>query len=133
MLKYKLLDFEIFIDNRGSLVSVETGKNISFDIKRVYYIFNLKNEFERGFHAHLNSKQAVIPLKGSCNFILDDGIKRISLKLDKPNKALFIEGGIWREMKNFSSDCILLVLSNMLYDPNDYIRDYKEFLRLIKQ
>lgn len=131
MANYKLLDFKIFGDNEGSLVPMEPGHNLPFEIKRVYYIFNTKKGVERGFHAHLSLKQVVIPVKGSCNFILDDGVRRIDIKLDKPNKGLLIEGTIWREMKNFSPDCVLLVLASEYYNKNDYVRDYKKFLKIV--
>jgi hypothetical protein len=131
MANYKLLDFEIFGDNKSSLTSIESGRNVPFEIKRVYYIFNTKIEVERGFHAHLNLKQVVISVKGSCEFILDDGIKRINIKLDKPNIGLFLEGMIWREMKNFSSDCVLLVLASEHYNADDYLRNYQKFLQLV--
>jgi hypothetical protein len=130
MKNFKLINFKIHGNRKGSLVAIETGKEISFDIKRVYYIFNNTKKVERGFHAHLNLKQVIISLKGSCDFILDDGKKRINIKLNKPNKGLFIDGTLWREMKNFSSDSVLLVLASKYYNADDYIDNYQKFLQL---
>ena len=128
--KYELINFKTLGDDRGSLIAVEEGYNAPFDIKRVYYIFDTKQDVERGFHAHINLKQLAIVVKGSCTFILDNGTKREEIVLNNPNQGLLIEGLIWREMKNFSEDCVLVVLANEHYDENDYIRDYNKFLEI---
>ena len=122
-----LFDFKTLGDDRGSLIAIEEGYNAPFDIKRVYYIFDTKKGVERGFHAHTNLKQIAIAVKGSCTFIIDNGNTRESIKLDNPNQGIFIEGLIWREMKDFSSDCVLLVLAREHYDEDDYIRNYHKF------
>ena len=132
MTSYKLVDFKTLGDERGSLIAIEEGYNAPFEIKRVYYIFDTKEGVERGFHAHINLKQICIAVKGSCTFVLDDGKKREEIKLDNPNQGLFIEGLIWREMKDFSSDCVLVVLASEHYDEIDYIRDYDNFLEKVK-
>ena len=128
----KLINFKLNGDDRGSLIAIEEGYNVPFDIKRVYYIFDTKKGVERGFHAHINLKQMCIAVKGSCTFVLDDGDKREEIKLDNPNQGLFIEGLIWREMKDFSEDCVLVVLASEYYDESDYIRDYDKFLEEVK-
>ncbi|MDQ7062043.1 MAG: FdtA/QdtA family cupin domain-containing protein [Sulfurimonas sp.] len=125
---YKSIDFETLGDDRGSLIALEENYNAPFEIKRVYYIFDTKENVTRGFHAHIDLKQLAIVVKGSCTFSLDDGYKREEIILDNPNKGLFIEGLIWREMKEFSPDCVLLVLASEHYDESDYIRDYDDFL-----
>ena len=130
---YKLLDFKTLGDERGSLIAIEEGYNAPFDIKRVYYIFDTKKGVERGFHAHINLKQIAIAVKGSCTFVLDDGNKRKEIRLKNPNQGLFIEGLIWREMKDFSPDCVLVVLASEHYDESDYIRVYKSFLQETKK
>lgn len=132
MKKYKLINFKTLGDERGSLIAIEQGHNAPFEIKRVYYIFDTKKGVERGFHAHINLKQICIAVKGSCTFVLDDGHKREEIKLDNPNQGLFIEGLIWREMKDFSEDCVLVVLASEHYDESDYITDYDKFLEKIK-
>ena len=131
MTSYKLVDFKTLGDERGSLIAIEQGYNAPFEIKRVYYIFDTKEGVERGFHAHINLKQMAIVVKGSCTFVLDDGEKREEIKLNNPNQGLFIEGLIWREMKDFSSDCVLVVLASEYYDENDYIRSYDFFKELL--
>lgn len=133
MSNYNLLDFKTLGDERGSLIAIEEGYNAPFDIKRVYYIFDTKNGVERGFHAHINLKQIAIAVKGSCTFVLDNGEKREEIVLDNPNQGLFIEGLIWREMKNFSEDCVLVVIASEHYDESDYIRDYTKFLELYNE
>ena len=129
---YEIYNFGIKGDERGSLIAIEQGYNAPFEIKRVYYIFDTKEGVERGFHAHINLKQICIAVKGSCTFVLDDGKKREEIKLTNPNQGLFIEGLIWREMKNFTPDCVLVVLASEHYDESDYIRDYDKFLKEVK-
>jgi len=132
MANYKQLSFKIFGDERGSLISLEEGNNVPFDIKRVYYIFDTKHGVERGFHAHINLKQIVIAVKGSCTFMLDNGEKEEEIELNHPDQGLYIEGIIWREIKNFTTDCVLVVLASEHYDESDYIRDYNNFLKVIE-
>lgn len=117
-------------DERGSLVTLEGTKSVPFNIKRVYYIFGTKEGISRGFHAHLNLKQVAVCVKGSCQFVLDNGKQRQEVILDSPTKGLLIEDLTWREMFNFSPDCVLLVLASEYYDELDYIRNYDEFLEI---
>ncbi|WP_333804619.1 sugar 3,4-ketoisomerase [Sulfurospirillum sp.] len=132
MNSYKLISFKTLGDERGSLIALEADYNAPFHIQRVYYIFDTKNGVVRGSHAHIDLKQIAIAVKGSCVFVLDDGITKEEILLDNPNKGLFIEGLIWRDMKNFSEDCVLLVVANKHYDETDYIRDYNKFLQKVK-
>jgi dTDP-4-dehydrorhamnose 3,5-epimerase-like enzyme len=115
-------------DERGSLIALEDNYNVPFNIQRVYYIFDTKKGVERGFHAHMHLKQLAIAVKGSCTFILDNSKTRKEITLDDPGFGILIEGVIWREMKDFSSDCVLLVLASEPYDEKDYIRDYQKFM-----
>ncbi|KGA22516.1 dTDP-6-deoxy-3,4-keto-hexulose isomerase [Pectobacterium brasiliense] len=131
-MKINLLQLQTHGDERGSLIALEKDKNIPFEIKRVYYMFNTKEEVRRGFHAHRQLKQVVIAVRGSCRFLLDDGIEKISILLDNPAQGLLIESFMWREMYNFSDDCVLMVLADSLYDESDYIRNYDEFIRITK-
>ncbi len=124
----KFIQFQAHGDDRGSLVSLEDHKNIPFKIERVYYLYNTKTGVRRGFHAHRELKQLAIVLKGSCRFVLDDGRERIEILLDNPEQGLFIDSFIWREMYDFSEDCVLMVLADKFYDEADYIRDYEAFL-----
>lgn len=122
----KLIDLPSFGDERGGLVALESNQSIPFEVKRLYYIFNTADK-PRGFHAHINLKQVAICLKGSCRFILDDGQHKEEVVLNSPTQGLIIESLIWREMHDFSEDCILLVLASEHFDENDYIREYEEF------
>ncbi|TBL43377.1 WxcM-like domain-containing protein [Hafnia alvei] len=125
-----LIDFQKHGDERGSLVSLEYEKNIPFKIKRVYYIFNTKENVRRGYHAHKKLKQLAICMKGSCKFLLDNGKEKKSVLLNNPNQGLLIESFMWREMYDFSDDCVLVILADEVYDESDYVRDYKVFQQM---
>ncbi|HIF9267926.1 TPA: sugar 3,4-ketoisomerase [Photobacterium damselae] len=126
----KLIEFNKLGDDRGSLISLEGNLNIPFEIRRVYYIFDTKENISRGFHAHKDLQQVAICVKGSCRFILDNGILRQSVILDKPNVGLYIDSMKWREMHDFSDDCVLMVLASHEYDESDYIRNYDDFITM---
>lgn len=123
----KLIPLQIHGDDRGSLIALEEEKNIPFDVKRIYYLFGTKQGVKRGSHAHRELSQLVIAVRGSCRFLLDDGAEKVSLLLDNPAQGLLIDSCIWREMYEFSEDCVLLVLADKVYDETDYIRDYDQF------
>lgn len=120
-------------DERGSLVALEAKKTVPFEIKRVYYIFGTQQGVIRGLHAHRSLKQIAVCVTGKCRMVLDDGAQRQEAWLDSPTKGLLIDGLVWREMHDFSEDCVLLVLASEHYDESDYIRDYDEFLKVVKQ
>ena len=128
----KLIDLETHSDNRGSLVAIESAKNIPFEIKRIYYLFKSKIDKKRGQHAHKNLKQIYIAVSGSCKIEFDDGNKKSEYILDNPAKGLLIGGVIWREIKEITDDCVLLVVADDFYKEDDYIRDHNEFLNYIK-
>ena len=125
----KTISFKPLGDERGSLIALEGNKSVPFNIKRIYYIFGTKADVSRGFHAHRNLKQVAICVMGRCRFVLDDGKQREEIVLDNPSTGLLIEDLIWREMSEFSPDCVLVVLANKYYDANDYIRNYSDFLK----
>ena len=127
----KTINFQPLGDERGSLVALEGNKSVPFDIKRVYYIFGTKEGVSRGFHAHRNLKQVAVCVTGSCRFVLDNGKQREEIVLDKSTIGLLINDLTWREMYDFSPDCVLMVLANEHYDESDYIRDYQEFLKAV--
>jgi dTDP-4-dehydrorhamnose 3,5-epimerase-like enzyme len=127
----ELVNFQTLGDERGSLIALEENYNTPFAIKRVYYIFDTKDGVRRGYHAHLNLQQIAICVKGSCTFTVDDGKKREEIVLDSPNQGLLLKGLVWREMHNFSQDCVLVVLASEHYDENDYIRDYQNFMSVV--
>ena len=126
----KTVSFKPLGDERGSLVALEGNKNVPFDIKRVYYLFATKEGVVRGFHAHKNLKQVAVCVTGSCRFVLDDGSRKEDIILDSPTVGLIIEEMVWREMHDFSDDCVLLVLASESYDEDDYIRCYQEFIKV---
>jgi dTDP-4-dehydrorhamnose 3,5-epimerase-like enzyme len=125
----KTVSFKALGDERGSLVALEGTKSVPFEIKRVYYIFGTKEGVSRGYHAHRNLKQVAVCVTGSCRFVLDDGSQKAEIILDSATKGLLMEGLIWREMHDFTPDCVLMVLASEYYDETDYIRDYHTFVR----
>ncbi|HDU8583523.1 TPA: FdtA/QdtA family cupin domain-containing protein [Morganella morganii] len=127
-----LIEFKTLGDDRGSLISLEQNKNIPFEIKRIYYIFGTKENVSRGFHAHRNLQQVAVCLSGSCRFVLDNGEKREEIILNSPDKGLYINNYMWREMHDFSPDCVLIVLASDFYLESDYIRNYDDFMMACK-
>ena len=127
----KTIDFEIHGDDRGQLVAIEEMKNLPFCIKRVYYMWNTTTGTVRGKHAHRNLQQILICTSGSCKILLDDGKEKKTVLLNKPNVGLYVSNNIWREMFDFSSDAVLMVLASEYYDEKDYIRNYDEFLKFV--
>lgn len=114
-------------DERGMLVALEEQKDIPFEIKRVYYLYDTKTEVHRGFHAHKSLEQILICIHGSCKVLLDNGTEKKVVSLEKPYEGLYVPNDMWREMYDFSEDAVLLVLASDYYIEEDYIRDYKEF------
>ena len=127
-----LKSFKPISDSRGSLVNIEFFENISFDVKRAYYLYNLKSKEKRGFHAHRALRQFGICLKGECKILLDDATFKSEIILNKPNIGVLIDPMIWHEM-TFTNNSIFLVFANDIYDESDYIRDYEEFKELAKK
>ena len=119
-------------DDRGQLVALEGMRDIPFDIKRVYYIYDTIEGVRRGFHAHKQLEQILICIHGSCKILLDDGKEKEVVELSTPNEGLYISNDMWREMFDFSSDAVLMVLASTYYDENDYIRDYESFKEFVK-
>ena len=113
-------------DQRGNLSVIEK-EAIPFDFKRVYYLYDVPSGSERGGHAHKNLFQFIIPLSGSFDVVLHDGQSSSTILLNKPNVGLLIVPGIWRELKNFSSGCICLVLASEVFDEGDYLRSFADF------
>ena len=118
-------------DERGQLVALEEFKDIPFEIKRVYYMYDTKKNVHRGFHAHKSLEQILICIHGSCKVLLDNGTEKKIVSLEKPYEGLYIANNMWREMYDFSEDAVLMVLASEYYKEEDYIRDYNEFLRMV--
>ena len=118
-------------DERGQLVALEEFKDIPFEIKRVYYMYDTAPGVTRGYHAHKSLEQILICIHGSCKIRLDNGREKKILPLEKPYEGLYVSKNMWREMFDFSEDAVLMVLASDYYREEDYIRDYEEFLRFV--
>lgn len=129
---YKIIDFQRHGDERGMLVALEQNAEIPFPIKRVYYMYDTSEHTRRGYHAHKQLEQILICIHGSCKIHLDDGKETKEIVLDKPYEGLYMNNYIWREMYDFSPDAVLMVLASELYDESDYIRDYQQFIKYLK-
>ena len=123
----RIIDLAVRGDERGSLIALEPGKEVPFDSRRAYYIFGTLKGVSRGFHAHRRLSQLLVSVNGSCRLVVDNGRGRAEVILDRPDRGLLISGLVWREMHDFSSDCVLMVMADQPYDPSDYIRSYDDF------
>jgi hypothetical protein len=124
----KLINLPRVENIAGNLTSIENQITTPFDIKRVYYLYDVPGGSERGGHAHKELQQLIIAVSGALDVELDDGNNNKLVRLDRPYLGLHIVGGIWRELINFSSGAISLVLASQKFDEKDYIRNYEEFL-----
>ena len=115
-------------DRKGNLSVVENGSTLPFDVKRVYYIYDVPGGESRGAHAHRNLEQLIVAASGSFTVTLDDGKRKQSFFLNRPYQGLYVKPGLWRDLDNFSSGSVAMVLASEVYDPEDYIRDYQEFV-----
>jgi len=122
----QLIEIPKVHDERGSLAVIEKS-SIPFSIKRVYYLYDVPSDSYRGGHAHKVQESVVIALSGSFEVVLDDGKLKKSVVLNKPNQALFIPSGVWREIENFSSGSVCLVIASTEFEEMDYIRNYEAF------
>ncbi|MES2486368.1 MAG: FdtA/QdtA family cupin domain-containing protein [Bacteroidota bacterium] len=123
----KIIDLPVIEDSRGNLAFIQEGI-VPYAFKRVYYLFDIPSGAERGGHAHIEQNEVLIALSGSFDVILDDGSLRESYTLNRPGKGLHITTGIWRELENFSSGAICLVIAEDVFSEADYIREYADFL-----
>ena len=114
---------------KGDICVVENSITVPFDVKRVYYLYDVPGGVERGGHAHKELQQLMVALSGSFTVILDDGDQKRTFFLNRPNKGLYITPGIWRVIDEFSSGSVCMVLASNEYDPDDYIRNYDEFVQ----
>lgn len=125
---YRIIDIPKIVDKKGrGNLSVIEKDCIPFEIKRVYYLYDVPSDAYRGGHAHKEQLELLIALSGSFEVVLDNGIGKNKVMLNKPNKGLLISTGVWRELKNFSSGVVCLVLASDVYEEEDYIRDFEEF------
>ena len=129
----KIIDLPKITDPRGNLTFVEEKKHVPFDIKRVYYLYDVPGGAERGGHAHKELHQLIIAMSGSFDVLLDDGHKKVRHHLNRSYYGLYVCPMVWRELDNFSSGSVCLVLASEKYDETDYYRDYDDFLNVSKR
>ena len=125
----KVIDLPKISERKGAITPIYGGEHVPFDIARVYYLYDVPGGESRGGHAHRSLKQLVVSVMGAFDVILDDGREQKRVRLDRGYYGLLIPTMIWRELENFSTGGICLVLASELYDGSDYIRDYEEFLK----
>lgn len=130
--KCPILNFKDLGDERGKLVVIEGNESIPFDIKRVFYIYGSDSTVVRGQHANRESEFVLINVAGTSKVRITDGKEEMIVELNKPMMGVYIPKMIWKDMYDFSSDSVLLVLANTHYDGKEYIRDYEEYLRIVK-
>lgn len=126
-------DFPKFSDSSGSLTFIEGENHIPFTISRVYYVYDVAENALRGHHAHKQLEQYLMCVHGSCSVWMDNGKSKEKIRLDSPSTGLYVGPSIWHVMEDFSPGAVLLVLASAPYDESDYIRDYEEFLRYVKE
>jgi dTDP-4-dehydrorhamnose 3,5-epimerase-like enzyme len=126
----QIINLPKFLDARGNLSFIEQEKHIPFVIKRAYWIYDVPGGECRGGHAYRNNEEFIISLSGSFDVVLNDGTERKVFSLNRSYHGLYVPKGLWREMENFSTNSLALILSSTDYDAHDYIRDYDEFLKL---
>jgi len=124
------IQLPIVNDPRGSLGVIESGIDVPFDIRRVYYLFGMPSNSLRGGHAHIKLEQLIIAISGSFDLTLDSGYERRKYHLNAKNSGILLPNMMWRDLDNFSDDCVCLVMASEHYDEADYIRDYDQFLRI---
>lgn len=129
----RVIDLRKISDPRGNLTPIEGGQDLPFEVKRVYYLYDVPSGQSRGGHSHRALQQLIIAANGSFTLTLDDGENRKVVTLNRPYQGLLIVPGIWRVLDDFSSGAVLLCLASEHYDEADYIRNYKEFKKYKKQ
>lgn len=131
-MKAKIIELPKFEDPRGNLTFIEEENQIPFQIKRVYWIYDVPGGQTRGGHAFKEQKEIIVALSGSFDVVVDDGKVKQTFSLNRSYYGLYLPAGLWRQMQNFSTNALALVLSSTIFEENDYIRDYKVFLDLFK-
>ena len=125
--KYEFIKIPVVEDTRGNLGFIQNDI-LTFDFKRVYYLFDVPSSAFRGGHAHIEQQEVLIALSGSFEVVLDDGFEKKTILLNKPSMGLLIPTGIWRELQNFSSGAVCLVIASDVFSEEDYIREFQDFL-----
>lgn len=128
----RIIDLPKIPDVRGNLTFIENSRHIPFEVKRVFYTYDVPGGESRAEHANINTEQFIVAMSGSFDVIIDDGCKRVKFQLNRAYYGLYIAKMIWRGIENFSSGAVCLVLASSFYSKDDYIRDYKEFVERVK-
>ncbi|MTI63757.1 FdtA/QdtA family cupin domain-containing protein [Methylophaga sp.] len=128
----RIIDLPKIQDPRGNLTFIESDNHVPFDIKRVYYTYDVPGGSERGSHAHKALQQLIVAMSGSFDVVLDDGIQQKRFHLNRSYYGLYVPSMMWRTIDNFSSGSVCMVLASEFYDENDYFRNYDEFLTAVK-
>jgi len=131
-MRYKIVNFEEIDDGRGFLDVFQKGVNIDFDLKRVFYSYNIDDKSRKGMHSNRKSEFLLISVACSCKVVVDDGYNREEFVLDKPSFGLYCDKMVWKEMYDFSQNNVLLVLSSEVYDKDEYIKDYDSFIKEVR-
>jgi dTDP-4-dehydrorhamnose 3,5-epimerase-like enzyme len=126
----QFIDFQIISDQRGNLAVVEGGRELDFDIARVFFIYDVPGGADRAGHAHHELHEVLIAISGSFDVVLDDGITQQRCQLNRSHRGLHVPPMVWRHLDNFSSNSVCLVLASEVFNESDYIRDHEEFSRL---
>ena len=129
--KVRIVNFPKIVDSRGNLTFIEGGRHLPYEFKRVYYLYDIPGGAVRGGHAHKKCHETLIAMNGSFDVIVDDGIEKRRIHLNRSYYGVHIPEMIWRELDNFSTGAICLVIASDFYDEEDYIRDYDEFLEAL--
>jgi len=132
-MKIEWVDIKTVADTSGNLSIIESGIDLPFEIKRIYYIWNNRCSLPRGKHAHKALSQAFIAIHGGCELVFKDTRVEKRYFLNDASKCLLVSPGYWRDIENFSEDCVLMVLASDHYDESDYIRDYDEYIKYVQQ
>ena len=127
-----IFDLPKIHDPRGNLTFIEGGRHIPFDIRRVYYLYDVPGGETRGGHAHKNLQQFIIAIAGSFDVLLDDGMEKKRVGLNRSYLGLYVPQMIWRELVNFSSGAVCMVLASEIYEESDYFRSYEKFMKAIR-
>jgi len=131
--KCKLIEFPKINDPRGNLTFIASNKEIPFEYKNLFYLYDVPTNATRGSHAHRNLEQVLICLSGSFDVNLDDGFEKKTIKLNRPWQGLYVHPMIWSYLSNFDSGTVCLVLNSDFYDESEYVREYDEFLNLVQK
>ncbi|HYF59422.1 MAG TPA: FdtA/QdtA family cupin domain-containing protein [Burkholderiaceae bacterium] len=129
----RIIEMPRFTDDRGSLSVVESRIHVPFDVRRMYYLYDIPAGQVRAAHGHKRLQQLMIAVSGSFDVLLDDGFDRRRVRLDRPDRGLYIAPSMWRELDGFSGGAVCIVLASELYDENDYLRDYDDFVAFARR